>query len=105
LSKLEEVLVVTQKQERIPALADKPSERAVDILARRLPSVPDKPADSKAQPGASPNQAADPNKPKPNTVTPKPQGVAAAEGTTAQGTAPKKVEPAKRPSQSVVEVS
>ena len=106
LSKLEEVLVVTEKQERVPAMADKQSERAVDILARRLPSVPDKPADPKAQPGtATPNQPADPNKPKPNTVTPKPQGVTATEGTTAQGTAPKKTEPAKKPAQSVIEVS
>lgn len=106
LSKLEEVLVVTEKQERVPAMADKPSERAVDILARRLPSVPDKPADPKARAGTTPpNQPADANKPKPNTVTPKPQGVAATEGTTAQGTAPKKTEPAKKPAQSVIEVS
>jgi rod shape-determining protein MreC len=106
LSKLEEVLVVTEKQERVPAMADKSSERAVDILARRLPSVPDKPADPKAQAGTTPpNQPADASKPKPNTVTPKPQGIAATEGTTAQGTAPKKTEPAKKPVQSVIEVS
>jgi rod shape-determining protein MreC len=106
LSKLEEVLVVTEKQERIPAMADKASERAVDILARRLPSVPDKPADPKAQPGANTTtKPGDPNKPKPNTVTPKPQGVAATQDTTAQGTPPRKAEPAKKPSQSVIEVS
>ncbi len=106
LSKLEEVLVVTEKQERIPAMADKPSERAVDILARRLPSVPDKPVDPKAQPGATtPNQPGDPSKLKPNTAAPKPQGIAATEGTTAQGSTPKKAEPAKKPSQSVIEVS
>src|ERR1041385_7307650 len=74
LSKLEEVLVVTQKQERVPTMAAKPSERAVDILARRLPSVPDKPADPKTQPStatpALPNSAT-----KPNTIPPKPQGV------------------------------
>jgi len=106
LSKLEEVLVVTEKQERIPAVADKTSERAVDILARRLPSVPDKPADPKAQPGvATPNQAPEANKPKPNTAAPKPQGVTATEGTTAQGAAPKKTEPAKKPAQAVIEVS
>src|SRR5690349_7084493 len=86
-------------------MADKPSERAVDILARRLPSVPDKPADPKAQPGGTtPNQPVDANKLKPNTVTPKPQGVTT-EGSAAQGTTPKKTEPAKKPSQSVVEVS
>ncbi len=103
LSKLEEVLVVTEKQERVPAMADKPSERAVDILARRLPSVPEKPADSKAQPGTTtPGQSVPA---RPNAVTPKPQGVSATEGTTAQGVAPKKSEPPKKPVQSVIEVS
>ena len=44
LSRLEEVLVVTQKQER-PAVAETGGRvRAADILAERLPSVPDKPA-------------------------------------------------------------
>jgi rod shape-determining protein MreC len=45
LSRLEEVLVVTEKQEREPATADNATRmRAADILAQRLPSVPDKPA-------------------------------------------------------------
>ncbi len=45
LSRLEEVLVVTQQQEIEPVLAEgAPRERAADILAQRLPSVPDKPA-------------------------------------------------------------
>jgi rod shape-determining protein MreC len=45
LSRLEEVLVVTEKQEREPAVADGAARvRAADILAQRLPSVPDKPA-------------------------------------------------------------
>src|SRR5580704_17151611 len=44
LSRLEEVLVVTEKQER-GAVADSGERvRAADILARRLPSVPDQPA-------------------------------------------------------------
>ncbi len=44
LSRLEEVLIVTEKQER-EAVADSGTKvRAADILARRLPSVPDKPA-------------------------------------------------------------
>jgi rod shape-determining protein MreC len=44
LSRLEEVLVVTEKQER-GAVADSGERvRAADILARRLPSVPEKPA-------------------------------------------------------------
>jgi rod shape-determining protein MreC len=44
LSRLEEVLVVTQKEEREPVAQSGASVRAADILARRLPSVPDKPA-------------------------------------------------------------
>jgi rod shape-determining protein MreC len=46
LSRLEEVLVVTQKQER-QVIAESPAKvRAADILAQRLPSVPDKPPDA-----------------------------------------------------------
>jgi rod shape-determining protein MreC len=44
LNRLEEVLVVTEKQEREPAVAQSGRVRAADILAERLPSVPDKPA-------------------------------------------------------------
>jgi rod shape-determining protein MreC len=44
LSRLEEVLVVTEKEEREPVVQSGASVRAADILARRLPSVPDKPA-------------------------------------------------------------
>ena len=44
LNHLEEVLVITQKQEREPSVAaGEPAARAADILAQRLPSVPDKP--------------------------------------------------------------
>lgn len=44
LNHLEEVLVITQKLEREPSLATgEPGARAADILAQRLPSVPDKP--------------------------------------------------------------
>jgi len=42
LSKLEEVLVITQRDERAPEVTEK-ATRAADILAQRLPSVPDKP--------------------------------------------------------------
>jgi rod shape-determining protein MreC len=55
LSRLEEVLVLTEKQER-QATADSnaPRVRAADILAQRLPSVPDKPAtDANAPAGAT----------------------------------------------------
>jgi rod shape-determining protein MreC len=49
LSRLEEVLVLVEKQQR-PSLADEKTRvRAADILAQRLPSVPDKPvADAKS---------------------------------------------------------
>lgn len=44
LNHLEEVLVITQKREREPAAnAGAPPMRAADILAQRLPSVPDAP--------------------------------------------------------------
>jgi rod shape-determining protein MreC len=43
LDRLEEVLVVLQKQEKQPVAADVPRARAADILAQRLPSVPDQP--------------------------------------------------------------
>ena len=75
-------------------------------LARRLPSVPDKPLDSKTQGAtANPAQPNDTTKPKPNTVIPKPQGISATEGTTAEGTVPKKVVPATKSAQSVIKVS
>ncbi len=51
LGRLEEVLVITKKEDRAPSLAETNSVRAVDILTQRLPSVPDKPA-------ADPNAAA-----------------------------------------------
>jgi rod shape-determining protein MreC len=60
LSKLEEVLVVTQREERVPDVADNGTQRAADILARRLPSVPDKPPEIKATP----------NSPKPDGIIP-----------------------------------
>jgi rod shape-determining protein MreC len=44
LSRLEEVLVVVEKQERQSVAEDGTRVRAADILAQRLPSVPDKPA-------------------------------------------------------------
>ena len=43
LSKLEEVLVLVEKQEKLATAEDKVRVRAADILAQRLPSVPDRP--------------------------------------------------------------
>src|SRR2546421_1396231 len=44
LSKLEEVLVITKQEERMPSVAGTGSARAPDILAQRLPPVPEKTA-------------------------------------------------------------
>lgn len=44
LGKLEEVLVLVEKQERQAVAEETVRVRAADILAQRLPSVPDKPA-------------------------------------------------------------
>jgi rod shape-determining protein MreC len=55
LSKLEEVLVITEVVSREPSVADEKSARAVDVLAQRLPSVPDKPADDSAAKAAVPD--------------------------------------------------
>jgi rod shape-determining protein MreC len=52
LSRLEEVLVVTEKQEQKVVVDSGARVRAADILAQRLPSVPDKPATDAA--GAAP---------------------------------------------------
>lgn len=68
LSRLEEVLVITRKEEKSPNTAVVPV-RALDILTQRLPSVPDKPAvasgksqatASSAAAAATPNASADP---------------------------------------------
>jgi rod shape-determining protein MreC len=59
LGRLEEVLVLTEKQERQVVTEDHGRVRAADILAQRLPSVPDKPADA-AAPGSNPDAAAKP---------------------------------------------
>jgi rod shape-determining protein MreC len=73
LSKLEEVLVLLEKQERQSITEDK-RVRAADILAQRLPSVPDKPAIAPgANPGsisgASPAGAANGGAAKPKSAT------------------------------------
>jgi rod shape-determining protein MreC len=48
LSKLEEVLVVVERQQRQAPTQEVGRVRAADILAQRLPSVPEKPADKPA---------------------------------------------------------
>ena len=74
LSKLEEVLVLTEKQERGATAEENVRVRAADILAQRLPSVPDKPATPAATNVATPEGAAKPAGP---TAAPKSNGTAA----------------------------
>jgi rod shape-determining protein MreC len=107
LSKLEEVLVLVEKQDRQATADDSMRIRAADILAQRLPSVPDKPAiDPKTgagsasgttPAGAAPNDSAKPApapgvaKPTTPTAGVKPNGTnAAAAGSpaSAQGAKP-----------------
>jgi len=65
LSKLEEVLVLVEKQER-QAVAEEKRVRASDILSQRLPSVPEKPPQAQAAtPGASAAAAGLSSAPKP----------------------------------------
>jgi rod shape-determining protein MreC len=60
LSKLEEVLVLVEKQDRAPVPDDTTRRRAADILAERLPSVPDKPPADANPPAATTAGAAKP---------------------------------------------
>jgi rod shape-determining protein MreC len=81
LSKLEEVLVLLEKQER-QAVAEEKRVRAADILAQRLPSVPDKPPQTPAgTPGAA---AAAPAQSAGVSSTAKPKTSAATSSSTAK---------------------
>jgi len=60
LSRLEEVLVLTEKQDRQATADDNVHMRAADILAERLPSVPVKPASDPAAPAGAASTAAKP---------------------------------------------
>ena len=71
LSRLEEVLVITQQEEKEPVAADSAPLRAADILAERLPKVPPKPA-------------LDPNKESAATATPATTGAKPAAGASPQ---------------------
>ncbi len=66
LGRLEEVLVITKKEDRAPSVAETNSVRAVDILTQRLPSVPDKPgADANRPATETPAKPATAQKPVP----------------------------------------
>ncbi len=75
LSRVEEVLVVTRIVEKAPDVTEPEGpQRAADILAQRLPTVPPKPAatDAKGTPGqsgAAQLTGTKPEKPAPPTVT------------------------------------
>jgi len=115
LTRLEEVLVVTQVEEKAPELvASGPPMRASDILAQRLPSVPDKPAEPAKTPvgqtpgpqpvaevtahaaGSTPSPATPQLKPASGTTLPPPTKPAATKPSTPTQTprAPKKPPPA-----------
>src|ERR1700722_11997709 len=75
LGKLEEVLVVVERQERQAQTADVGRVRAADILAQRLPSVPDKPPSVPKSAGAVPaGGVATPNAVVPKTAPANPGG-------------------------------
>ncbi|HET6175890.1 MAG TPA: rod shape-determining protein MreC [Candidatus Sulfotelmatobacter sp.] len=95
LSKLEEVLVLVEKQERQPMAEDSVRVRAVDILAQRLPSVPDKPAASANATEGSANPAAASAPPKPAGTTSTPQTPKNPSGTANVHSAPVAGQPAR----------
>ena len=71
LGRLEEVLVITQVTEKEADTTGLGPIRAADILAQRLPSVPDKPAGTTPKPAAgSAAQAPSPNSGAPTASTP-----------------------------------
>jgi rod shape-determining protein MreC len=78
LSKLEEVLVLLEKQEKVAAAEDKVRVRAADILAQRLPSVPDRPADASSA-GTTAEGTAKPASPNSAPVAKAPASTASAQ--------------------------
>ncbi len=60
LSRLEEVLVITRREDRAPAVAESTRVRAVDILTQRLPSVPEKPPAEAGKPAGAESAAGGP---------------------------------------------
>ena len=70
LGRLEEVLVITKNEAKTPSMAETGPVRAVDVLAQRLPSVPDKPPDDATKQGVA---AGARTSPQPSAVPGKPQ--------------------------------
>jgi rod shape-determining protein MreC len=84
LSKLEEVLVLVEKQEREPVAEATTHVRAADILAARLPSVPDKPADASATAGSNAGPSTTAGNNAAGTAKPAPKAPATAPNALAQ---------------------
>lgn len=76
LAKLEEVLIITKREDREPMVADSGTLRAVDVLADRLPSVPQKPVEGSGKGAANAGAAGTPGQ----IVVTKPAPVGAATG-------------------------
>ncbi|HTS10184.1 MAG TPA: rod shape-determining protein MreC [Candidatus Eisenbacteria bacterium] len=103
LSKLEEVLVLVEKQERQSFADVHERVRAADILAQRLPSVPDKPAVDPNAPATASNAGSKPANGGPGTASTKPATNASTtpkpnSGVTAQSAAKKEVVPGQQAS-------
>ena len=71
LNHLEEVLVIMRKEEREPPSSTAATARAADILAQRLPSVPDQPPAAQAA-GSGVTQTKPAGTPPGNSTLPKP---------------------------------
>jgi rod shape-determining protein MreC len=76
LSKLEEVLVLVENKERQATAEENVHIRASDILAQRLPSVPDKPAEASPAAGTTSGTAEGSTKPAVAKPAIKPAGAA-----------------------------
>jgi rod shape-determining protein MreC len=102
LNRLEEVLVITEEERREPAVASTEHLRAADILAQRLPSVPDQPAEAN-NPNAPPPPtnglkiAPSPNAPTSTPATPPLAAKPAAETKPAVKPEPEPVKPQPAP--------
>jgi rod shape-determining protein MreC len=99
LNRLEEVLVVTEKQEQDVVSDSRTRVRAADILAQRLPSVPDKPpaaSESVAKPQPGADGLAKP-KPVQHAATTAAAGGSASTAGSAPGTNQNVVAPGKAP--------
>jgi rod shape-determining protein MreC len=112
LNKLEEVLIITGKEQRVPAVSDNQPLRAADILARRLPSVPEKPPETQAKPtppkptaetpasasetGAAATKSGPPPKPFTDAAA-RPQGGVPISGSATEASSAKALQPEPKP--------